>query len=184
VRRLDAAAQGSAAARIAVAPAHQGADPIQLVEADLIEQRFGKRGVKIVAIFLLRLRAPLTQAAANRVRHDDMIFAREFLRDVIKIAAGARKAMPHDQRFCPALAPLHVMDLAIEQRDIARARNIHAFVAPWRSRPTIPLGKNRTLKINRMPSHKSQRSGWNSPGTSGTPALAAAFETLPISACR
>jgi hypothetical protein len=30
-----------------------------------------------------------------------MIFAREFLRDVIKIAAGARKAMPNDQRFCP-----------------------------------------------------------------------------------
>src|SRR6478736_6472892 len=175
---LDAAFERSRRGADCGCAAHRRADPIDLVEADSVEQSLGKCRIKFIAVLFIRLGTPLAEAAADHVGHDDMIFVAEHLRDVVEIAAGARKAVPHDQRFGAALTPFHVMDFAVEHCDIVRTRSIHDFAAPWRSRPTMPVGKKRTLRMKRMPSHRSQRSGWKRPGTSGTPALAAAFETL------
>ena len=57
-------------------------------------------------------------------------------------------------------------------------------LTPARNRPTMPVGKKYTLKINSRPSHSSQRSGCSSPGSSGNPASAAALDATLISACR
>ena len=118
--------------------AHRGPHPAQPADPERVEERGRQRRIEVQRIFLLRLRAPLAQAAPDRVRADDAIAVGEVPGEIVEVAAGARQAVPHHHDVAAALAPFHVVELAIEHGDVLRNHAGHLRAA---SLPTMPAGK-------------------------------------------
>ena len=110
------------------------------LQAELVEQRRGQLRVEGQAVFLRRLRAPLAQAAADRVGADDAVALRQVRGDVVHVAPGARQAVPGDDGLVVLRTPFGVVQLAAEAGEVVRGGR-HFFSAPKRSRPTTPAGK-------------------------------------------
>jgi hypothetical protein len=121
---------------------HRGAEPVQLLEPELIGQRCGEPGIEVQAVLLLGDGAPLAQAAAEGVGADHAPALRQVRGDVVHVAPGARQAMPGDHRLGLRCAPFGVVQLAAQAGDVVGGEAHDRFRnAPSRSRPTTPAGK-------------------------------------------
>jgi len=76
---------------------------VEAIEPELVHERHRLLDVEREAVFARRLRAPLAQAAADRVGADHAKALRQVLGQVVHVAAGARQAVPGDDRLAVLL---------------------------------------------------------------------------------
>ena len=137
---LEAAGERAGACAQRDCAAHRRADPVEFLPAERVDKGGRELAVEVEAIFGLRRGAPLRQATTDRVRRDDVPVLAKRFRQIVEIAAGAREPVPqHELAFC-RIAPFHIVQFAIEDRDVFRDRAAHDFGSA-RNFPTMPVGK-------------------------------------------
>ncbi len=83
-------------------PAHRGAQPVDRGEAQAVGQRPRRFRIDGEAIVAVGRAAPLRQAAADGIRTDHEPAVGECGGNLVEVASGAGKPVPHDERRRPA----------------------------------------------------------------------------------
>ena len=113
-------------------------------DAELVQQLTRQAGVERQAVFVLRVRAPLRKAAAQRVRADHAPAAlAQVLGQFVHVAPCTSQSMPGNDSRRICATPIHEMDFTPLANHVARY-GFHVaplFCALARKRPTTPVGK-------------------------------------------
>src|SRR6185369_2475165 len=98
---------------------HRRADPMRLVDPELLEEVGCELRVERQLVLVVRIGTPLAEAPADRVRADHMESGRKILGQFIHVAAGACQAMPGNDGAAVLRSPLGVMDFAARAGGVA-----------------------------------------------------------------